>query len=181
MKNIYLVQRANITLKPGTVLRGPNESRLSQAVNFDYMGSAEFEFGALPKSFRALQALASGQHVFTGNWRVFPVNQITEQGQPLYVFCGMSEQEFNEEYLPQLIKLRNSGYKGSPHMHTKEFTDFNLTDSSVKRSRRADFWWDIENHVMFSFNEKFMVGAKNEFPGIMHHVASSINYMEAAK
>lgn len=42
----YLVQRGKI--------RHPLvEGRFSDAVNLDYMGSAEFEWGALPKSLRA--------------------------------------------------------------------------------------------------------------------------------
>lgn len=47
----YLIQRASIN----TPLAAPS-ARLSQAVNFDYMGSAEFEFGALPRSFRNIEA-----------------------------------------------------------------------------------------------------------------------------
>jgi hypothetical protein len=50
MHTPYLIQR-------GEIKRPLVEGRLSEAVNLDYMGSAEFEFGALPKSLRALQSM----------------------------------------------------------------------------------------------------------------------------
>lgn len=43
MRTPYLIQRGKI-VKP----LAEHDTRLSKAVNLDYMGSSEFEFGALP-------------------------------------------------------------------------------------------------------------------------------------
>ncbi len=54
VKPIYLVQRGTIN-RP---LSQYTDVRISEAIDLDYMGSSEFEFGALPKSLRAFEAEA---------------------------------------------------------------------------------------------------------------------------
>lgn len=153
MKKPYLIQRAKIK----SPLQNKDFTRLSQAVSMDYMGSAEFEFGALPKSFRAIEANVdlAALHV---------VNEIKDfEGKSLRVFAVLSTEEF-EQYKIHLLALRDGKYD------TKEGTRF----EPDRQTDGCDFWWDIENHVMWSFNKNFM---KN----IHEHIAVSLNYMNEQK
>lgn len=153
--SIYLVQRGTIN-RPIAEYRG---QRISQAVDFDYMGSAEFEFGALPKSLRAIEA-----NTDRATLRVVP--EIKSGASSLRVFSVMSDKEF-AEYLPKLIDLR-AGKK----THTKEYTAFNADYTS--EYSKTDFWWDIENHTMFSFDKHFM-------NSIIDCVGASLTYMNTPK
>lgn len=138
MKKPYLIQRATI-LRP---LANKN-ARLSKAVNFDYMGSAEFEFEALPSSFRAIQAVAD-------DWKQHLVPEICEQDKMLRVYSAFTEAEL-QEYTQHLLKLR------AGHLRTKEATRFEVNyGATFKYTEPSDFWWDIENHVMFGFDKAFM-------------------------
>jgi hypothetical protein len=55
LRKPYLIQRANI-VKPLSPKNQAGKVTLSKSVSFDYMGSSEFEFGALPKSLKRLHA-----------------------------------------------------------------------------------------------------------------------------
>lgn len=67
----YHIQRGDIV----TPL-APDTARLSKAVDFHYMGSAEFEFGALPKSFRRIEQVAD-------DWKLQRVDDIKDGESPL--------------------------------------------------------------------------------------------------
>lgn len=151
----YLIQRAEIKspLEAGT-------ARLSEAVSFDYMGSAEFEFGALPKSFRALQSSMS-------NWKLVKIADITEGEAVLRVLHALSDEDFTT-YVGYLKRMRGVG----DSLRLKERSGFDL---KLKSSYdKANFWWDIENHVMFSFHKIFM-------NRLDEHLKSSFKYMDEKK
>jgi hypothetical protein len=152
----YLIQRATIKtpLAEGT-------SRLSDAVSFDYMGSSEFEWGALPKSLRALQF---DQKIL----KFVKVPEIMEGEQQLRVLHAFESDEDFAKYKEYLLRLRGVG----EHMRLKERSEFDLTLKS--RYDRANFWWDIDNHVMFSFHKIFM-------NRLQEHLASSWKYMDEQK
>jgi len=172
----YHIQRATIRtpLADATV-------RLSEAVKLDYMGSAEYEYGALPKSWRRLGAAKE-------NWSLRKVPEILDGEQVLRVFSALSDEEF-KEYTDFLILLRTSP---AYSVRLKERSEFGLAEreplvpaTPVKGRRRkasssyertyADFWWDIDNDVMFSFHKIFM-------NRVSEHVTASLAYMaEIAK
>lgn len=149
----YLIQRAEIK----TPL-AESTSRLSQAVSFDYMGSAEFEFGALPKSFRRIESAAD-------KWICRVVEDIKEGETSLRVWSSFSDEEF-EAYKVFLMQLRYP--KDGNRLRTKEGVRF---DHDYKSSySKTNFWWDIDNDVMFGFNKNFMNRVGN-------YVSSSLSYM----
>jgi hypothetical protein len=139
MRTPYLIQRAEIN----TPL-AEKTSRLSNAVGFDYMGSAEFEFGALPKSFRRIESQADAFVC-----RLVP--EITEDETPLRVWSYLSDKDF-ETYKGYLLRFRNPG---KDPMHTKEGVRFEAGREKSKYGN-TDFWWDIDNDVMFGFKKEFM-------------------------
>lgn len=127
----------------GTINHPIPQDRISRAVDLDYMGSAEFEFGALPRSLRALEAQVD-------NIKLTVEPSITdEQGRSLRVLHLFNEEGY-AEYLTQLLKMRN----GTARL--KESTYFDIEHKNRFKSLRADFWWDITNHVMWSFDKAFM-------------------------
>ena len=159
VKTPYLIQRGTIE-RP---LDNYKDVRLSKAVDLDYMGSAEFEFGALPKSFRAMEAMADNAKLTVMTVPKGDTNQNT-----LFVFHFFNDEEL-EQYKGYLIELRNSARPKS--FSLKERTSFNIERS--KYEQKIDFWWDIRNHVMWSFDKDFM-------DNIHNLVANSLNYMNSA-
>lgn len=152
VKTPYLIQRATIC-EP----LADENTRLSKAVDFDYMGSAEFEFGALPAAFRRI-------HPVLDSWSVRNVDGIYDAEHTLIVCSSFSDDEF-EEYKKHLAGLR------SGKIRTKESTYFNVGHSKHFRSLRCNFWWDIDNDAMFSFDAKFMERLKK-------YVEASLHYMD---
>jgi hypothetical protein len=146
----YLVQRGNISKL------APEETRLTKAVDLDYMGSAEFEFGALPKSLRALQS---------GTRTLRIVSDIKQDDVPLRVLSAFNEEEFGE-YIPYLHELR------ADKICLKEWLRF--SPDRIKDEYAENFWWDIENHVMWSFHKQFMNRLEN-------YLQASFAYMDSNK
>lgn len=153
MNRLYLIQRAKIA----TPLAAETEC-LSKAVRFDYMGSAEFEFGALPDSLRAMRSNKKDLIA-----RKIPT--ITQGEHQLRTFSYLNDAEW-ALYVPMLEELRNTD-----KVRLKERSQFSLPemkrDEEWAASMRArnknvyvpdpvNFWWDINHHVMFSFEKLFM-------------------------
>lgn len=147
----YLIQR-------GTINKPFVEDRLSKAVSLDYMGSAEFEFGTLPESLQTLQSLADKISV-----TVEP--RITgERGESLRVLHIFGPDEY-EEYFVKLMELREG------RIRTKESTYFEKDHAIRFKHLKCDFWWDLNNHAMWSFDKNFM----KRLPDVL---AASWKYME---
>ena len=157
----YLIQRATINHPLAA-----HETKLSDSVNFDYMGSAEFEFGALPKSLRRLQEMK-------GALTQRKVDRIVDGERSLRIVSALTDAEF-EEYVGYLVQLRT----GKPtSIRTKEMTYFDIALMSRFAERRnpaTDFWWDIQNNVMFSFDKLFM-------NRLVAHLEASWAYMDSNK
>lgn len=132
----WLIQRAGIR-KP---LSDVNETTLSNSVSFDYMGSSEFEFGALPSSLRRMR---------DRELKIRLVKGITHEQSPLRVLSYLDDKMFHE-YEQTLFNLRF----GNPRL--KEVSRFNHDYPNRDSSFRTDFWWDIENDVMWSFDKIYM-------------------------
>lgn len=160
MKSLYLIQRGAIK-RP---LSSPRDAvRLSQAVSLDYMGSAEFEWGALPESFRRIEA-----HPMPFIMRIVDSITDTKDGivRPLKVWSCLQDDEFTF-YVAELTKLRND------HGRTKEYTSFEK-DRQLSSYDKTDFWWDIRNDAMFGFDVDFM-------DMVGDCVANSLAYMNEQK
>lgn len=149
MKTPYLIQRAEINNERN------DEMRFSQAVSLDYMGSAEFEFGATAKSLRALENAFLTHRAEDGNlMRITDVAVITIKSRsgkqkPLKVLHCFTDEEF-KEYLPYPHKMR------AGNLRAKEGPRFEATPQWPFTSNSINFWWDLENHVMWSFDHEVM-------------------------
>jgi len=142
METPNLVQRATIK-----VPLAPVGSRLNESVNLDYMGNAYFEFGALPKSLRRIEQKA---HLF----RMRRLEDIkSDTGFTLRVYSYLNDREF-EQYHKCLRMMRglekaNFNLEESTHFEVMKNGGFSFVSGT-------NFWWDIRNDVMWSFNKTFM-------------------------
>lgn len=132
MNKSYLIQRAKFR-------NNPNKKGIDQILSFNYMGSAEFEFGALPQSLKRIRE----------NFKDYMYSLYFINDKAITIFCKKSELS---EILNTLEKLAKK------EIRLKEWIDFPnwLND----KEHWNDFWWDIDNDFMFweenkQFEEKF--------------------------
>lgn len=119
-----------------------HKSGIDSILSFDYMGSSEFEWGALPNSLKKIRTELNN-YVYL---------DVPLQDKVITVFCNDSQKSDVKLYLSKLAKNE---------MNLKEFSAF---DSYIKNDGyfkdSFDFWWDIENDLMFwkkntDFESKF--------------------------
>lgn len=151
----YLIQRGRIQhLAKGI------DAKFSEAVDLEYMGSSEFEFGAFAKSLRAMQAQSSALKLHK-----HPTIQ-DAGGNALFVLHAWGPGD-SETYMGYLDQLR----KGAREISTKEWTNFSLDATGRVET---DIWIDIVNNVIWSFDQKFMMNVRS-------HLQASWAYMDAQK
>lgn len=135
----YLIQRCNVNLynQDGTK---NNFNDINDLLNYDYMGSAEFEFGALPKSYKRIR--------FNFNkYKVFNTGLKNYNGVPCYVLC---KENIKDEVIDNIKELA----KGEQRL--KEYITFehHITKSKSSWSKpKENFWWDIGHDFMFWFGQ----------------------------
>lgn len=138
----WLIQRALIQ----TPFADVKDATLSNSVRFDYMGAAEFEYGALPKSLRRLRESAKDKSI-----KVRTVKEILSKESSLRVLSRFSDSEF-QEYLQHLHLLR----QGQIRLKESSYFDITRRHHFPTLYDNTDFWWDIDNDVMWSFNKVYM-------------------------
>ncbi len=136
VKKPYLIQRCSIN-KPIEQYR---DKLLSEALDFDYMGSTEFEIGKARESLLFIRRNYSEAKTV-----LHP--KINHGFHALRVFHVFNDVDWST-YADYLVQLRHD------QIHLKENSKFQL--HTLKSIREIDFWWDIENSVMWSFNKPFM-------------------------
>lgn len=147
MTTPYLIQRAKFII-PSEHTK--TRKGIDKLLGFDYMGSAEFEFGALPKSLKRIRENRDKYTQFEYSFIKHPEKKVT-------VLCKKEEKSEVSEYLELLAidKLR-----------LKERCDLKNFVTGNQRNWDNDFWWDIDNDFMFwKPNPEFELEFKNElFP-----------------
>jgi len=115
---------------------------IDSIVHFDYMGSSEYEWGALPES---LGKIRDGINNYT--YLDVPIKD-----KVITVFCKDSQKSEVKQYLTELSENK---------WCLQEYSDFdNYINPLPNYGSRTDFWWDISNHLMFwrkdtEFESKF--------------------------
>ena len=155
MQKMYFVQR-------GTVKKRSYDLRLTEAVDMDYMGNSNFEFGALPKSLRRAQASIKEGKVwikrevdaeYRKNGFEFP-SMYSTQKCTVFVVSYLTD----EDFVPYAERMKMA------------FQDMVHLEESLY-PHRADFWWDIQNEVFFTTDK---VAAKR----LPSWLVNSWNYMD---
>ena len=131
MQKPYLIQRASFEDRS-------HKSGIDSILSFDYMGSSEFEWGALPKSLNRIR-----DHKADYVYLTFMIKD-----KSITVYCKSSDVSEVDAYLNTLVENK---------IHLKEWSGF---DKYIKGgdyfSDRFQFWWDIDNDIMWwKTDEKF--------------------------
>lgn len=118
---------------------------LDDIVGLDYMGSAEFEWGSLPKSLRRMT-------INKDFYKVFVFNQYKdENGNSLKVYAP---HVFFKNIQNIVDRLAVNGYGlqeyCSLHRHIQK-EEKNEEDTYFGYKDDRDFWWDIENDFFMFF------------------------------
>ncbi len=140
--NTYLIQR-------GIIENRESEKGIDSIVQFDYMGSSEYEFGALPNSLARIR-----KDINKYTYLDIPIGN-----KVISVFCKDSQKSEVNQYLQEIALGR---------MRMKERSCFdeliNPSKHDIERQAKyplkINFWWDIENDIMFwikniDFEKKF--------------------------
>lgn len=141
MRTPYLVQRATQTTRE-------NKEGIDSILSFDYMGSAEFEWGALPKS---LQRMRKDKDLYVRTQLTLSHSGYSKS---LDVWSKKEDVQKIHEWLQLVAKNK--------HPRCKEFIGLDQHFSKHELSRKGleyrkeDFWWDIDNDFFFWFtNDSF--------------------------
>jgi len=139
----YCIQRAKFANRP-------ESSGIDRLLSFDYMGSSEFEWGALPDSLKRVRKNISEYVYFEYSFKKNPSKVVG-------VFCKKEQQDFVGNILEEIAEKK---------FRLKEFCDL---DKYIKGDEKYanDFWWDIEQDWFFwksvpEFNLKFVETLKNK-------------------
>lgn len=157
----YLVQRLNkppvtqnLEFEKGLI----SKERLSKEVgvifadimSFDYMGSAEFEWGALPKSLEYCIKYAKDNDLMACEVDITTIKDITK---PVYYICHKDIEENVVSW------IRKAGRWEEPRC--KE--GVRLMDSLHEKEYSKCGWYDLENRFWFFTNRKMFLTVKKLF------------------
>lgn len=138
----YLVQR----MKSKEVDNSEKSPSFDQLWSMDYMGSAEFEFGALPKSLKRICRRLNEYQVYTLTEFKRP-----ETDEAVRVFCRPKQLIEITEGIRALLE---SEY---PKMRLKEhaafYTNFHGTETDYFC---VDAWWEIDNDFFITIGKQHM-------------------------
>lgn len=130
-----LIQRANFEDRD-------YKKGIDAILKFQYMGSSEFEWGALPESLGKIRNYLSE----------YTYLDVPISDKVITVFCNNTQKSEVKNYLESLSKNE---------WRLKEYSDFDKYINPTENLKsRTDFWWDISNHLMFwrkniDFEKKF--------------------------
>jgi hypothetical protein len=148
----YLIQNMILRENP---LKNPT---LDQLYQMDYMGSSEFEFGSLPKSLK----------VFTKNFEDLKIEQ-----SPIKNFEDSNLYLLGQEHTVREYKNRYIEDLINDKFLLKERTNIDFAlKGKVKNKwnnkvvefdfwRHPSAWWDIKNHIMFTFKQSAIYRLKD--------------------
>lgn len=140
--SMYIVQRGTIRTEPAK-----SGSEINKVIEFDYMGAAEYEFGAMPSSFRRIMEDFENYQFATLEDPEFT----TVDGVHPVVFCHKDELEIVKKMLLDYIKDNDPKQIARHHLHERiafheHFYEFY---KNYRWKGRDNFWWDFEHDIMF--------------------------------
>jgi hypothetical protein len=153
MKKPYLIQRCTYEERGNT-----NLGTITQEYHPDYMGSAEFEFGAMFDSLKRMN----------DNINQYKISDYIVSGKQVWFFIRGEEEIYIKEYITALEKLIKEKYgilketiKFPFYYDKKEIKEFKEREKIYKKKLKnpnytstpwENVWWDLENNLIFSFD-----------------------------
>jgi hypothetical protein len=162
IKQPWLIQRCVIH-RP---LEKYKDQGVSKSIDLDYMGSAEFEFGALPASL-----VRMSYQLFAYSLTEIPSIkvEVRNRKRSCYVYSRYTGTQL-QDYINQVHRLRRHEIRLKEWSKFDEYPEYLKKDSYI----RTDLWWDIEHDTFFCFDHVFM----KQLPSTLKN---SFNVMESAK
>ncbi len=137
MRKPYLIQRARFDKNPSDRQKG-----IDRLLDWDYMGSSEFECGALPASSKRVKADVDKYKMYDYTFKKHPTKSVT-------VYCKPADENQINGFLEELSENK---------IRLMERCDLPAYFKDDDGYRHNDFWWDIENDWMFwKQNEDFSI------------------------
>ena len=131
----YLIQRGSFRDTKEEDIVG-----LDSLISYDYMGSSEFEFGALSASLKRMTATWD-------QYEWFPMTDIKDaDGQVLYVLCRSSQKD-------EVIKVVKAYAQEEPHTLKERVGLCNYIHCQSEYDLRINFWWDVTSEDYWDNNE----------------------------
>ena len=145
----YLCQRGLIRRPLGKHV----EDTLTQAVQLEFMGAAQFERGALERSLRRVESQFLLYKKIVGKGII-----ASSKGREfdLRLLANFDTPERESQYLQMLHET----FLGKRYSNEKMGVEI-LSGDKIMLTGTADFWWDIKNDVFFSFDKQFMARIQN--------------------
>jgi hypothetical protein len=135
----YCIQRGDFKDRP-------EKQGIDSIVSFQYMGSSEYEWGALPKSLEAIRK----------NIENYSCYNIIVGDKIITLFCIKGKENDIKKVLSELAL-------GKVRLKEPSFFDLYIYPQEDRwgRTEKTDFWWDIDEHFMFwgqnnDFYKKFV-------------------------
>ena len=152
MKKTFLVQRAKFK-KQEDILNNPyipKVSGIDALLKFDYMGAAEFEYGALPKSLARIRESFSEYKLYSHTFYAYGKTKVVS-------FLCKEADKVEVELTLEKLSLNS--------LRLKERCDLSEYVFGIGTEWSNDFWWDIDNDFMFwkedkEFTENFLKALK---------------------
>lgn len=143
MESIYLIQRCNKKEPSAT-------GSFDDVFRLDYMGSAEFEWGAVPESLNRILKLNEVYHI--------------ERFNDIKNFENIDLillHHFNKTDLEKYSKFLINASIGTENLKENSYLYYNIIGKCAygkndfkKSFYRVDLWWDILNDVFFFFGDE---------------------------
>ncbi len=126
----YLIQRCHVlSLDPAKA------DKLADVLRAEYMGSAEFEFGALPASLKAIFKVWE-------HFELFEFGRKDKLGRPLFLFADRR----CEADVREGVRLASMEATSTKEWVGLEHALDGYPPGRGYGSSKPDVWWDIENH-----------------------------------
>lgn len=147
-----LIQTGQIEkdIKDPNILLGYGDTKF---VYFNYMGSAEYEFGASRLSFRYIMENYEKYHLYESYLK-------NMADTPFYIFCHEDKFQSIQDSIAAYSRIGNDRGLKEPCYLWCHFTDGGKELEDLKWKRvHNNFWWDFENHWMGFFGATDRINA----------------------
>ena len=135
-QNFYLIQRGTFATNVTDEITGLFGSVHSgKLISCDYMGAAEFEWGAIPHAYKRIMYRFN-------EYKLHVTDLVTVRGVPFCIFC-------RDEYYPVVLEMIKE-YIKKPYP-LKEYSNLRepfVTNDDHRNTQNTNFWWCIDRRFV---------------------------------
>lgn len=129
----YLIQRGTFKSINSSI------TGIDQLITYDYMGSSEFEYGALPKSLKQMC-------IHIDEYEIYKTDHTSKDNEGLFILCKPEDTALIKKFIDEIIENEYS-------WNLKEYPRLKQS-LNKERFYNYNMWWDIDNHYMFCIGKQ---------------------------